>query len=191
LDNADVTPAPTERPLRRVARNEIAARFESALAGGDGAAGAHCIHELWMRGETSIILETAIERLWRCAAASIPEWLPMRYVDWLPRAYEVALGFRAQAKGRSNIYLVLLDYGDRRTEAYGVYVGMSKYAPAQRFDQHKAGIRAAGSVLKRGLEVLTGPTLHLQRIRRRDAERIEIELAEGLAEAGLIVKGGH
>jgi hypothetical protein len=191
LDNADVTPAPTERPLRRVARNEIAARFESALAGGDGAAGAHCIHELWMRGETSIILETAIERLWRCAAASIPEWLPMRYVDWLPRAYQVALGFRAQAKGRSNIYLVLLDYGDRRTEAYGVYVGMSKYAPAQRFDQHKAGIRAAGSVLKRGLEVLTGPTLHLQRIRRRDAERIEIELAEGLAEAGLIVKGGH
>jgi hypothetical protein len=41
------------------------------------------------------------------------------------------------------------------------------------------------------LEVLTGPTLHLQWIRRRDAERIEIELAEGLAEAGLMVKGGH
>ena len=39
----------------------------------------------------------------------------------------------------------------------GVYVGMSEYSPADRFDQHKAGIRAAGSVLKRGLEVLTGP----------------------------------
>ena len=191
MDKAGTTPAPTERPLRRAARNEIAARFEAALAGADGAAGAHCIHELWMRGEMSIIIEPALERLWHRAAASIPEWLPMRYVDWLPRAYQVALGFRAQAPGRSNIYLVLLDYGDRRTEAYGVYVGMSKYPPAQRFDQHKAGIRAAGSVLKRGLEVLTGPTLHLQWIRRRDAERIEIELAEGLAEAGLIVKGGH
>jgi hypothetical protein len=191
LDKAGATPAPTERPLRRAARNEIAARFEAALAGADGAAGAHCIHELWMRGEMSIIIESALERLWHSAAASIPEWLPMRYVDWLPRAYQVALGFRAQASGRSNIYLVLLDYGDRRTEAYGVYVGMSKYPPAQRFDQHKAGIRAAGSVLKRGLEVLTGPTLHLQWIRRRDAERIEIELAEGLAEAGLVVKGGH
>jgi hypothetical protein len=144
-----------------------------------------------MRGEMSIIIERALEQLWHCAAASIPEWLPMRYVDWLPCAYQVALGFRARTRGRSNIYLVLLDYCDRRKEAYGVYVGMSKYPPAQRFDQHKAGIRAAGSVLKRGLEVLTGPTLHLQWIRRRDAERIEIELAESLAEAGLLVKGGH
>jgi hypothetical protein len=191
LDKAGVTPAPTERPLRRALRSEIAARFEAALAAADGAAGAHCIHELWMRGEMSIIIEPALERLWHCAAASIPEWLPMRYVDWLPRAYQVALGFHARATGRSNIYLVLLDYSDRRTEAYGVYVGMSKYPPAERFDQHKAGIRAAGSVLKRGLEVLTGPTLHLQWIRRRDAERIEIELAEGLAEAGLMVTGGH
>ena len=60
---------------------------------------------------------------------------------------------------------------------YGVYVGMSKYSPAQRFDQHKAGIRAAGSVLKRGIEVLTGPTLHLQYIKRSEASRIEEELA--------------
>jgi hypothetical protein len=191
LDKAGAIPAPTERPLRRAPRDEIAARFERALGAADGAAGAHCIHELWMRGEMSIIIERALDRLWYCAAASIPEWLPMRYVDWLPRAYQVALGFRAQATGRSNIYLVLLDYGDRRREAYGVYVGMSRYPPAQRFDQHKAGIRAAGSVLKRGLEVLTGPTLHLQKIRLRDAERIEVELAEGLAEAGLMVKGGH
>jgi len=72
-----------------------------------------------------------------------------------------------------------------------VYVGMSNYSPADRFDQHKAGIRASGSVLKRGLEVLAGPTLHLQRIKRAEAERIEIELAEALSSAGLLVKGGH
>ncbi len=139
----------------------------------------------------SIIIEKAMERLWKCAAAGIPEWLPMRYIDWLPRAYEVALGFRGSAKGRSNIYLILLDYDDRRGSAYGVYVGMSRYSPAERFDQHKAGIRAAGSVLKRGLEVLTGPTLHLQRIKRADAQRIEVDLAEALSSAGLVVKGGH
>jgi hypothetical protein len=193
LDTAGTTPAPTERPLRRAPRSEIAARLEAALAAADGAAGAHCIHELWMRGEMSINIERALERLWHCAAASIPEWLPMRFVDWLPLAYQVALGFCAEARGRSNIYLVLLDYRDRDRlqSAYGVYVGMSKYPPAQRFDQHKAGIRAAGSVLKRGLEVLTGPTLHLQWIRRRDAERIEMELAQALAAAGLTVKGGH
>ncbi len=139
----------------------------------------------------SIKIERALEALWARAAASIPDWLPMRYIDWLPLAYEVALGFNATAKGRSNIYLVLLDYRDSRGEAYGVYVGMSKYLPAQRFDQHKAGIRAAGSVLKRGLEVLIGPTMHLQFIKRTDAERVEVELAQALAAAGLIVKGGH
>ena len=74
---------------------------------------------------------------------------------------------------------------------YGIYVGMSHYPPAQRFDQHKAGIRAAGSVLKRGLEVLTGPTLHLQRITRLEARRIEAQLAAALADAGLLVEGGH
>lgn len=115
----------------------------------------------------------------------------MRYVSWLPVAYEVAAHFTADAKGRSNIYLVLLDYSDRRGDPYGVYVGMSQYTPAQRFDQHKAGIRAAGSVLKRGIEVLTGPTLHLQYIKRSEAARIEEALAGALADAGIHVQGGH
>ena len=143
-----------------------------------------------MRGAMSFNIEQALEQLWACAAASIPEWLPMRYIDWLPAAYEASLKFQPSAKGRSNIYLVLLDFSDR-DDSYGVYVGMSKYSPAQRFDQHKAGIRAAGSVLKRGIEVLTGPTMHLQYIKRSEAARIEGELAEALAAAGLRVKGGH
>jgi len=182
---------PADRPLARLRREELAVRLERAFASEDGGIAAHCIHELWMRGEMSINIERALERLWKCAAAGIPDWLPMRYIDWLPRAYEVALGFRGTARGRSNIYLILLDYQDRPRSAYGVYVGMSNYSPADRFDQHKAGIRASGSVLKRGLEVLTGPTLHLQRIRRADAERIEVELAEALGSEGLLVKGGH
>jgi hypothetical protein len=72
-----------------------------------------------------------------------------------------------------------------------VYVGMSRYPPAQRFDQHMAGIRAAGSVLKRGIEVLAGPTLHLQHIKRSEAARIEAALAGALADAGIHVEGGH
>ncbi len=187
---SDAETPPGSRPLQGLSRDEIAARLKRALDGSDGAVGAHCIHELWMRGEMSVTIERALERLWACAAETVPEWLPMRYIDWLPLLYETALRFSSPAKGRSNIYLVLLDFSDR-DGSYGVYVGMSKYSPAQRFDQHKAGIRAAGSVLKRGLEVLTGPTLHLQHIKRAAAARIESQLAEELATAGLLVKGGH
>jgi hypothetical protein len=169
----------------------VALRFERALAQSDGRAGAHCVHELWMRGVPGADIERCLALLWDRAADSIPDWLPMRYVEWLPHVYEIAGRFRAAAKGRSNIYLVLLDLAGVRPEPYGVYVGMSRYSAAQRFDQHKAGIRAAGSVLKRGLEVLTGPVLHLQRIARTEAERIESQLAEVLAASGLWVKGGH
>ena len=189
MQSIDSKSPPGSRPLQALSDAGITSRLERALAAGDGLEGAHCIHELWMRGEMSINIERALERLWARAAQSVPEWLPMRYVEWLPIVYETALAFTSSGKGRSNIYLVLLDYEDRG--AHGIYVGMSKYSPAQRFDQHKAGIRAAGSVLKRGLEVLTGPTLHLQYIKRSEAARIEEELAAALAAAGLLVKGGH
>lgn len=179
--------SPSSRPLQGLTQAEIVQRFERALTQADGVAGAHCVHELWMRGEMPMNIERALERLWAQAADSVPEWLPMRYISWLPSVYDIALTFRASGKGRSNLYLVLLDYPD----SFGIYVGMSKYSPMQRFDQHKAGIRAAGSVLKRGLEVLTGPTLHLQYIQRAEAERIEVQLAEALAANGLLVKGGH
>jgi hypothetical protein len=190
LPIVDATTPPSSRPLKGLAHDDISSRLERALGNADGVTGAHCVHELWMRGEMFINIERALERLWARAAASVPEWLPMRFIEWLPKVYEIALAFRSSARGRSNIYLVLLDYQDR-DEGYGVYVGMSKYSPSQRFDQHKAGIRAAGSVLKRGIEVLTGPTLHLQYIKRSEAARIEEELALALASAGLLVKGGH
>lgn len=144
-----------------------------------------------MRSELGFDFDPALDRLWKTAASSIPEWLPMTYVDWLAAVYEIAARFTAARKGRSNVYLVLLDYRDRRGGPFGVYVGMSNYAPAARFDQHKAGIRASGAVLKRGLEVLTGPTLHLQHIARQEAARIEESLAAALGDAGLLVQGGH
>ena len=185
------TVRPGERPLRLLPQTVLLGRLEASVSAGDGVEGAHCIHELWMRGEFSANVERALQRLWDKAARSIPDWLPMRYIDWLPAAYEVAARFQAARPGRSNIYLVLLDFEDRRDGPHGIYVGMSHYSPAQRFDQHKAGIRAAGSVLKRGIEVLTGPAMHLQRISRAEATRIEMELAEALGATGIIVTGGH
>jgi hypothetical protein len=184
---------PGERPLRARSDRDLALAFEAAVAAGDGVAGAHCIHEWWMRGHFAARIEAATNRLWKHASASIPDWLPMRYVSWLPTAYDVAARFTAsgRGRGRSNLSLVLLDFADRRGDDHGVYVGMSRYSPADRFDQHKAGIRAAGSVLKRGLEVLTGPVLHLQHIKRSEAARIEAELALALADAGIGVEGGH
>jgi hypothetical protein len=170
---------------------EIQQRFTIALAASDGVNGAHCVHELWMRGEPPMNVEAALAGLWDRAADSIPDWLPMRYVDWLPRVYEIAGQCRSAAGGRTHIYLVLLDYADSPNGPCGIYVGMSRFPAAQRFDQHKAGIRAAGPVLKRGLEVLTGPVQHLRYIARAEAARIEEELAEALRAAGLIVKGGH
>jgi hypothetical protein len=182
---------PASRPLRLASEPSLKAGLESAIAAGAGAAGAHCIHELWMRGELAVHIDDALERLWRRAAASIPDWLPMRHIEWLPLAYEVAARFTARRRGRANIYMILLDYRDSRSEPYGVYVGMTRYAPADRFDQHKAGIRAAGSVLRRGLELLAGPTRHLQGISRPEAVVIEERLAAALAAEGLFVQGGH
>lgn len=185
------TSPPGSRPFRVKSADELGAAFRVALAQADGVAGAHCIHERWMRGDFAAQIEADLESLWKCAGPSIPEWLPMRYISWLSTAYEVAEGITATGRGRTNIYLVLLDFSDRRGDDHGVYVGMSRYTPAQRFDQHKAGIRAAGSVLRRGLEVLTGPTLHLQNIPRAEAVRIEAELAMVLGDAGIRVEGGH
>jgi predicted GIY-YIG superfamily endonuclease len=182
---------PTARPLQAANESQLQSRFGAALAAGDGVTGAHCIHEWWMRNAFPTRVDAALGQLWKHAAKSIPEWLPMNYVSWLPLVYEVAGRFKATKRGRRNLYLVRLDYSDRGADLQGIYVGMTSCDPAQRFDQHKAGIRAAGSVLKRGQELLIGPVLHLQRVAAADAARIERDLARALGDAGLLVEGGH
>lgn len=144
-----------------------------------------------MRGDMSATIDASLAKLWLHAAESIPAWLPTQFIDWLPLVYETTALYAPTQHGRSNIYLILLDYADRPEHRFGVYVGTTSCEPSLRFDQHKAGIRAAGSVLKRGLELLSGPTLHMQRIRRGEAADIEEQLAEALRARGLLVKGGH
>ena len=46
-------------------------------------------------------------------------------------------------------------------------------------------------MLRRGLEVLTGPTAHLQGISRAEALDFEERLAVVLGAEGLFVQGGH
>ena len=75
--------------------------FDAALAAADGHIGAHCIHELWMRAELVFTVEAWLERLWQHAAPSIPEWLPMRYIEWLPLAYEGLASRRRAAAATS------------------------------------------------------------------------------------------
>ena len=192
MRKSSTTIAPGQSPTRSGGTQDaLWQEFRAATAARAGLAGAQALHELWMRGAIGANVERALEQLWAAAAPTVPEWLPMRHIHWLPLAYEVAARCTAARRGRHNVYLVLLDYSDSRADPHGVYVGMSHYPPAQRFEQHKAGIRAAGSVLQRGLEVLTGPTLHLQQIARSEAARIEAELAEALRAAGLFVQGGH
>ena len=67
--------APASRPLRLSRKVDLISRFENALAAGDGVDGAHCIHELWMRGEMGVHIQRSLDRLWQSAAASIPRHL--------------------------------------------------------------------------------------------------------------------
>ena len=66
----DASLAPTARPLALLPRAQVEAHLSAALAAGEGAAGAHCIHELWMRGEFAANIEAALAALWRSAARS-------------------------------------------------------------------------------------------------------------------------
>jgi hypothetical protein len=182
---------PADRPLRMQPAAQLEALWLLACDQAEGELGAHVLHEQWLRGAMAVHVEAGLARLWEVAGASIPDWLPMRHIEWLGLAYEVAARFRASRGGQSNLYLVLLDYRDSRPEPWGVYVGMTRLPPAARFDQHKAGIRAAGSVLKRGVELLIGPVLHLQHIPRAEAAEFEERLAEALRAEGLFVQGGH
>ncbi|HSN72517.1 MAG TPA: hypothetical protein VLT59_13465 [Steroidobacteraceae bacterium] len=182
---------PEARPLLGWSARALEAALASACSDGDGLTGAHCIHELWMRGTIGAVIDRSLDRLWTRASASIPEWLPMRHIAWLPDAYEIAASLQPATRGRTGVYLILLDYADSSRGPYGIYVGASRHAPADRFDQHKSGIRASGAVLRRGLEPLLGPAAHLRGMSRKEAETIEEQLAEALRARGLIVKGGH
>lgn len=73
----------------------------------------------------------------------------------------------------------------------GYYVGMTGLTPEQRFENHKAGLKAARIVRKYGVRLV--PTLyeHLNPMSFEDAVRMEGELAASLKKRGFQVFGGH
>ena len=95
-----------------------------------------------MRGEVPGQSKGA-RALWQRAAKSIPEWLPMRHIDWLPAAYEVAGRFSARRRPLQHLS-VLLDSRIARRTPWRLR-GDEPLPTAQRFDQHKAGFAPPGA----------------------------------------------
>jgi len=72
-----------------------------------------------------------------------------------------------------------------------VYVGMSGLMSAERFANHKAGIKAAFVVKRHGLRLLPELFEHLNPMPYEAAAQMEKDLAEDLRRAGYTVTGGH
>ena len=66
------TMSPAQRPLQALSDFQLKQQLRLAMAEADGMLGAHCVNELWMRGEMSINIERALEQLWDCAAVVAP-----------------------------------------------------------------------------------------------------------------------
>ena len=72
-----------------------------------------------------------------------------------------------------------------------VYVGMTGLTPAERFANHKAGIKGASVVKRFGLRLLPELYEHLNPMPFDAAVQMEMDLAEDLRRAGYTVTGGH
>jgi hypothetical protein len=72
-----------------------------------------------------------------------------------------------------------------------VYVGMSGLLPAERFHNHKRGIKSSGVVKRYGLRLLPELYEHLNPMPYEAAVQMEQDLAEDLRQAGYTVTGGH
>jgi predicted GIY-YIG superfamily endonuclease len=84
------------------------------------------------------------------------------------------------------VYVVFLrnPKGDGRA---GYYVGMTGLSPERRFQNHKAGIKAAGVVRRCGERL----DAHLNPMPYAKAKDMEVTLAESLRKRGFLVYGGH
>ena len=110
---------------------------------------------------------------------------------------------KRQPEQHHNVYVVLLDptvgkicavraaNPDRDRKKACVYVGMTGLKPAERFANHKAGVKAAWVVKRFGLRLLPDFFEHLNPMPFAAAVQMEKDLAEDLRRAGYTVTGGH
>ena len=108
-----------------------------------------------------------------------------------------------QPEHHHHVYVVLLDPTAGRLRAVRadnprrdpkkpcVYVGMTGLTPEERFENHKAGIKAASVVKRHGLRLLPELYAHLNPMPFEAAVQMETDLAEDLRRAGYTVTGGH
>ena len=89
-----------------------------------------------------------------------------------------------------SVYVVFLrdPKGDGKA-AY--YVGMTGLAPEQRFENHKAGIKAARIVRRCGERLVPRLYAHLNPMPFAKAVEMEGILADSLRKRGFTVYGGH
>jgi hypothetical protein len=89
-----------------------------------------------------------------------------------------------------HVYVVYLrnPKGDGKA-AY--YVGMTGLTPAERFKNHKAGVKAARVVRRFGERLVPKLYAHLNPMPYARAKEMEVILADSLRKRGFIVFGGH
>ena len=94
------------------------------------------------------------------------------------------------SKDHHHVYVVFLrnPKGDGKA---GYYVGMTGLSPERRFENHKAGIKAARVVRKYGERLVPRLYLHLNPMPYSRAKDMEVMLADSLRKRGYTVFGGH
>lgn len=102
-----------------------------------------------------------------------------------------------------NVYVVLLEdrvaklrkvraeNPNRDPKKPCVYVGMTGLSPADRFSNHKSGIKSAFVVEKFGIRLMPELYAHLNPMPFEAAVLMEMDLAEDLRREGFTVTGGH
>ena len=102
-----------------------------------------------------------------------------------------------------HVYVVLLDEAARQDFKLRrdnpaadpakpcLYVGLTGLDPAERFANHKQGLKASGIVQRHGVRLLPKLYQHLNPMPYAAAVQIEMDLAEDLRALGHAVAGGH
>jgi hypothetical protein len=106
------------------------------------------------------------------------------------RARKTAPKKVANAREHHHVYVVYLrnPKGDGKA-AY--YVGMTGLTPAERFQNHKSGVKAARVVRRFGERLVPKLYAHLNPMPYARAKEMEVMLADSLRKRGYVVYGGH
>lgn len=94
------------------------------------------------------------------------------------------------SRDHHSVYVVFLrnPRGDGKA---GYYVGMTGLDPTRRFENHKAGVKAARVVRRFGERLVPRLYQHLNPMPYSKAKEMEVMLADSLRKRGFTVYGGH